>query len=271
MIAANVEAARFILAKQVPAPFRVHDRPPEAKYADLLEYLTEFGLRLPPWKDVQPKDFTHLLKKIRDRPDAALLETVLLRSQSMAVYATENKGHFGLALEAYGHFTSPIRRYPDLLLHRSIKHALIKGSSDGFRYSPVEMAVMCTQCSEKERRADEAQREVDERYRSAWMEQHVGSEFDGVISGVTSFGLFVELNESKVNGLVHVTQLPHDYWHFDPLRKSLKGERKGMAFRLGDTIRVLVLRASVEDRRIDFKLVLPGEVQGQKKKKAWAE
>ncbi len=271
MIAANVEAARFILAKQVPAPFRVHDRPPEAKYADLLEYLTEFGLRLPPWKDVQPKDFTSLLKKIRDRPDAALLETVLLRSQSMAVYATENKGHFGLALEAYGHFTSPIRRYPDLLLHRSIKHALIKGSSDGFRYSPVEMAVMCTQCSEKERRADEAQREVDERYRSAWMEQHVGSEFDGVISGVTSFGLFVELNESKVNGLVHVTQLPHDYWHFDPLRKSLKGERKGMAFRLGDTIRVLVLRASVEDRRIDFKLVLPGEVQGQKKKKAWAE
>jgi ribonuclease R len=112
---------------------------------------------------------------------------------------------------------------------------------------------------------------VDERYRSAWMEQHVGSEFDGVISGVTSFGLFVELNLSKVNGLVHVTQLPHDYWHFDPLRKSLKGERKGMSFRLGDPIRVLVLRASVEDRRIDFKLVLPAEAQGQKKKKAWAE
>ena len=271
MIAANVEAAKFILAKHIPAPFRVHDRPPEAKYADLLEYLTEFGLRLPPWKDVQPKDFTNLLKKIRDRPDAALLETVLLRSQSMAVYATENKGHFGLALEAYGHFTSPIRRYPDLLLHRSLKHALIKGSSDGFRYSPAEMATMCVQCSEKERRADEAQREVDERYRSAWMEQHVGSEFDGVISGVTSFGLFVELNLSKVNGLVHVTQLPHDYWHFDPLRKSLKGERKGMAFRLGDPIRVLVLRASVEDRRIDFKLVLPAEEQGKKQKKAWAE
>jgi len=269
MIAANVEAARFILSKQVPAPFRVHDRPPESKYADLLEYLTEFGLRLPPWKDVQPRDFTNLLKKIRARPDAALLETVLLRSQSMAVYSTDNKGHFGLALEAYGHFTSPIRRYPDLLLHRSLKHALIRGSEDGFRYSPVEMAALCVQCSEKERRADEAQREVDERYRSAWMEQHVGSEFDGVISGVTSFGLFVELNLSKVNGLVHVTQLPHDYWHFDPLRKSLKGERKGMSFRLGDAIRVLVLRASVEDRRIDFKLVLPA--QEQKKKKAWAE
>ena len=270
MIAANVEAARFILAKKIPAPFRVHDRPPERKYADLLEYLTEFGLRLPPWKEVQPKDFTTLLKKIRARPDAALLETVLLRSQAMAVYAPENNGHFGLALEAYGHFTSPIRRYPDLLLHRSIKHGLKRGNEDAFRYSPEEMAVLCVQCSEKERRADEAQREVDERYRSAWMEQHVGSEFDGVISGVTSFGLFVELNLSKVNGLVHVTQLPHDYWHFDPLRKSLKGERKGMAFRLGDPIRVLVLRASVEDRRIDFKLVLPAEEQG-KKKKAWAE
>jgi ribonuclease R len=269
MIAANVEAARFILSKNIPAPFRVHDRPPESKYADLLEYLTEFGLRLPPWKEVQPRDFTNLLKKIRARPDAALLETVLLRSQSLAVYATENKGHFGLALDAYGHFTSPIRRYPDLLLHRSLKHALIKGSEDGFRYSQVEMAALCVQCSEKERRADEAQREVDERYRSAWMEQHVGSEFDGVISGVTSFGLFVELNLSKVNGLVHVTQLPHDYWHFDPLRKALKGERTGMSFRLGDPIRVLVLRASVEDRRIDFKLVMPAQVQG-KKKKAWA-
>jgi len=268
MIAANVEAAHYIVSKNIPAPFRVHDRPPESKYADLLEYLAEFNLRLPAWSQVQPRDFTVLLKKIRARPDAALLETVLLRSQSLAVYAIENKGHFGLALEAYGHFTSPIRRYPDLLLHRSIKHALIKGSEDGFGYSAEEMAKLCLQCSAKERRADEAEREVDERYRSAWMEQHVGSEFDGVVSGVTSFGLFVELTQSKVNGLVHVTQLPHDYYHFDPLRKSLKGERKGLGFRLGDPIRVLVLRASVEDRRIDFKPVLPEPGQ---KKKAWPE
>ncbi len=273
MIAANVEAARYITAKQIPAPFRVHDRPPEQKYADLLEYLSEFGLKLPPWSKVQPKDYTTLLKKIRERPDAALLETVLLRSQSMAVYSPENKGHFGLALEAYGHFTSPIRRYPDLMLHRSIKHALLapksgEGNADGFRYSLAEMAALCLQCSEKERRADEAQREVDERYRSAWMEQHVGSEFDGVVSGVTSFGLFIELNDSKVNGLVHVTQLPHDYYHFDPLRKSLKGERKGLGWRLGDPVRVQVMRASVEDRRIDFKLVLD---EPAKKKKAWAE
>jgi ribonuclease R len=269
MIAANVEAAKYVLARELPAPFRVHDRPPEAKYADLLEYLAEFGLRLPAYSAVTPKDFTKLLARIRERPDAALLETVLLRSQSLAVYQAENLGHFGLALEAYGHFTSPIRRYPDLLLHRVMKGTLARESEAGFAYEGAEMAALCLRSSELERRADEAEREVDERYRSAWMEQHVGSEFDGVISGVTSCGLFIELKESKVNGLVHVTQLPHDYWHFDPLRKSRRGERTGRHFQLGDPARVLVLKASVEDRRIDFKLVLPDEAK--KKKKAWAE
>ena len=255
MIAANVEAGKAVLANHAHAPFRVHDRPPESKYADLLEYLKEFALSMPSYAKVQPKDFTNLLKKVRLRPDAALLETVLLRSQSLAVYGTDNKGHFGLALEAYSHFTSPIRRYPDLLLHRALKKALLPASDGGFSYSAQEMDKLCLQCSALERRADEAEREVDERYRSAWMEQHVGSQFDGVISGVTSFGLFVELTDSKVNGLVHVTQLPHDYWHFDPQRKTLTGERKRMSFRLGDPIRVLVLKASVEDKRIDFKPV----------------
>ena len=269
MIAANVEAAKFVTGKQMPAPFRVHPRPPEAKYGDLLEYLSEFGLSLPPWSKVQPRDFTQLLRKVRVRPDAALLETVLLRSQSLAVYQTENLGHFGLALEAYAHFTSPIRRYPDLLLHRSIKHALDKGDADGFRYSAKDMAALSLHCSEKERKADEVEREVDERYRSAWMEKHVGDEFDGVVSGVTNFGLFVELAGSKVNGLVHVTQLPHDYYHFDPLRRSLAGERTGLRFRLGDPVRVLVLKASVEDKRIDFRLVVP-EGAPKKKKKASA-
>ena len=266
MIAANVEAAKFVTERQVPAPFRVHPRPPEAKYADLLEYLSEFGLSLPPWSKVQPKDFTNLLRKIRIRPDAPLLETVLLRSQSLAVYQTENLGHFGLALEAYGHFTSPIRRYPDLLLHRSIKHALLSGDPDGYRYTLKEMSALALHCSAMERRADEVEREVDERYRGAWMEKHVGDEFDGVISGVTNFGLFVELAGSKVNGLVHVTQLPHDFYHFDPLRRSLAGERQGLKFRLGDPVRVLVLKASVEDKRIDFKLVVPDGAPKKKKK-----
>jgi ribonuclease R len=265
MIAANVEAARFVIRKKIPAPFRIHDRPPERKYTELLEFLQEFGLRLPPWQKVEPKDFTALLRKVRKRPDAALLETVLLRSQSLAQYSIENIGHFGLALESYGHFTSPIRRYPDLLLHRSIKHILGGGSASDFGYTDKEMGTLCLACSEKERRADEAEREVDERYRSAWMEQHVGSDFDGVVSGVTSFGLFVELNESKVNGLVHVTMLPHDYYHFDATRKTLAGERRGLAWSLGDAVRVKVLKASVEDRRIDFKLVLPDEVDTPRK------
>jgi ribonuclease R len=255
MIAANVEAAKFLIEKDVPAPFRIHERPPEQKYADLVEFLKEFNLRMPPWPKVEPRDFTALLRKIRDRPEAALLESVLLRSQSLAVYAPGNVGHFGLALEAYAHFTSPIRRYPDLLVHRAIKHALSGAKPEKFKYSPSDMAQLALQCSERSRRADEAEREVDERYRAAWMEQHVGGEFDGVISGVTSFGLFIELDGSKVNGLVHVTQLPNDFYHFDPIRKTLTGERRNREFRLGDRVRIIVLKASVEDRRIDFRLV----------------
>lgn len=258
MIAANVEAARYLLEKDIPAPYRIHERPPQQKYEDLLEFLKEFGLRLPPWEKVEPKDFTQLLKKIRDRPDAALLESVLLRSQSLAVYSPSNVGHFGLALDAYAHFTSPIRRYADLLVHRAIKHALIDARPEKFRYSPSAMAQLALECSERSRRADEAQREVDERYRAAWMEQHVGGEFEGVISGVTSFGLFIELDESKVNGLVHVTQLPNDFYHFDPIRKTLTGDRRGREYRLGDRVTIVVLKASVEDRRIDFRLVEEG-------------
>ena len=255
MIAANVQAADFLLGSHVPAPYRDHDKPPEAKYADLVEFLKEFKLRMPPWAKVQPRDFRQLLETIRDRPDAALLESVVLRSQSLAVYAPDNIGHFGLALAAYAHFTSPIRRYPDLLVHRAIKHALAGGRPDTYLYSPHAMAALSLQCSERSRRADEAQREVDERYRAAWMEQHVGGEFPGTISGVTSFGLFIELDESKVNGLVHVTQLPRDFYHFDPIRKTLTGERRGREYRLGDRVEIVVLKASVEDRRIDFRLV----------------
>lgn len=255
MIAANVEAAKYLLSRHVPAPYRVHEKPPETKYADLLEFLKEFKLSLPPWSKVRPGDYTKLLKKIRDRPDATLLESVLLRSQSLAVYSPDNNGHFGLALEAYAHFTSPIRRYPDLLVHRAIKHALSGKPLDKFAYTAREMAALALQCSERERRADEAEREVDERYRAAWMEKHVGGQFDGVISGVTSFGLFVELADSKVQGLVHVTQLPQDYYKFDATRKTLTGERRGSSYRLGDQVRILVLKASMEERKIDFRLV----------------
>lgn len=255
MIAANVEAAKFLLRKKMPAPFRVHDRPPERKYEDLQEFLAEFGLTLPAHSSVTPLDYARLLTKVRKRADASLLESVLLRSMSLAVYQPENIGHFGLALEAYAHFTSPIRRYADLLVHRAIRHTVEGGKPSSYHYGGHDIAALSVHCSENSRRAEEAERDVDERYKCAWMEQHVGSSFQGTISGVTSFGLFVELDESRVNGLVHVTQLPNDYYHFDPVRKLLSGERRRRSFRLGDRVTVLVLRASLEERKIDFRLV----------------
>jgi ribonuclease R len=257
MIAANVEAAKFVERRRIPAPYRVHAPPPEAKYQYLLEFLREFQLRLPAYGEVTPADFAALVRKVRKRADASLLESVLLRAQSLALYHPENEGHFGLALDAYAHFTSPIRRYPDLLLHRALVHALAGGDADNHRYSAADMELRAAHCSQCERRADEAEREVDERFKCAWMEKHIGSEFDGVVSGVTSFGLFVELIENRVSGLVHITQLPNDYYHFDPKRHVITGERRGMQFRLGDAVRVQVLRASLEDRKIDFRLVVP--------------
>jgi ribonuclease R len=255
MIAANVEAAKFLQKKRISAPYRVHAPPPASKYEDLLEFLREFKLSLPPLAQVTPADFSALLKKVRKRADASLIESVLLRSQSLAVYQPGDPGHFGLGLASYAHFTSPIRRYPDLLVHRAIRYALTGGKPAAYTYSPNDMASMCVHCSHNERRADEAERDVDERYKCAWMEKHVGSEFDGIVSGVASFGLFVELIESRISGLVHITQLPNDYYHFDATRRLLTGERRGLKFRLGDAVRVQVLRASMEDRKIDFRLV----------------
>lgn len=254
MIAANVQAATYLERKKIPSPYRVHAPPPAGKYEDLLEFLREFKLTLPPAERVTPADFSELLERTRDRPEADLISSVLLRAQSMAVYQPENQGHFGLALQAYTHFTSPIRRYPDLLVHRAIAHALAGGNADDYQYSEHEMAALCVQASEKERRAEEAERDVDDRYRTAWIEKHVGSEFDGVVTGVTSFGLFVELLDSRVTGLVHVTQLPNDYYQFDPVRRLLSGERRGLRFRLGDNVRVQVMRANMEERKIDFRL-----------------
>jgi ribonuclease R len=257
MIAANVEAAKFLQKKRIPAPYRVHAPPPASKYEDLLEFLREFKLSLPPLAQVTPADFSALLKKVRKRADASLIESVLLRSQSLAVYQPDDPGHFGLGLASYAHFTSPIRRYPDLLVHRAIRYALTGGKADAYTYSPSNMASLCVHCSHNERRADEAERDVDERYKCAWMEKHIGGEFDGIVSGVASFGLFVELTESRISGLLHITQLPNDYYHFDATRRLLTGERRGLKFRLGDAVRVQVLRASMEDRKIDFRLVKP--------------
>jgi ribonuclease R len=254
MIAANVQAAKFLSKRKIPALYRVHAPPPVEKYEDLLQFLREFKLKLPPNDEVTPADFSALLKKVHDRPEAELIQSVLLRAQSMAVYLPANNGHFGLALEAYAHFTSPIRRYPDLLVHRAIRYALTKGKPADYVYSEAQMEKMAVHCSQRERRAEEAERDVDERFKCAWMEKHVGEEFAGTITGVTSFGLFVELAASRVSGLVHVSQLPNDYYKFDPVRHLLAGERTGARYRLGDYVSVQVLRASMEDRKIDFRL-----------------
>jgi ribonuclease R len=261
MIAANVQAALFLEKKKIPALFRAHEPPPAEKYEDLQQFLREFKLRMPPVEDVTPADFSDVLRMVQDRPERELIQSVLLRAQSMAAYQPENRGHFGLALEAYTHFTSPIRRYPDLLVHRAIRYALTGGKPSDYSYSPAEMAAMAVHCSQRERRSEEAERDVDERFKCAWMSKHVGSEFEGTVTGVTSFGLFVELADSKVSGLVHISQLTNDYYHFDPVRHLLKGERTGAQFRLGDHVRVQVLRASLEDRKIDFRLVQPGETK----------
>ncbi|HEY0198203.1 MAG TPA: ribonuclease R [Rhodanobacter sp.] len=257
MIAANVQAALFLEKKKIPALFRAHEPPPAEKYEDLQQFLREFKLRMPPVDEVTPADFSEILRMVKDRPERELIQNVLLRSQSMAAYQPDNRGHFGLALQAYAHFTSPIRRYPDLLVHRAIRFALTGRKPADYSYSPADMAAMAIHCSQRERRAEEAERDVDERFKCAWMEKHIGSEFEGVVTGVTSFGLFVELDESKVSGLVHISQLANDYYHFDAVRKLLKGERTGTQFRLGDHVRVQVLRASLEDRKIDFRLVTP--------------
>ncbi len=257
MIAANVQAALFLEKKKIPALFRAHEPPPAEKYEDLQQFLREFKLRMPPVDEVTPADFAEILRMVQDRPERELIQSVLLRAQSMAAYQPDNRGHFGLALQAYAHFTSPIRRYPDLLVHRAIRYALSGGKPSDYAYTPAEMAAMAIHCSQRERRAEEAERDVDERFKCAWMEKHIGSEFDGVVTGVTSFGLFVELDESKVSGLVHISQLMNDYYHFDATRKLLRGERTGAQFRLGDHVRIKVLRASLEDRKIDFRLVSP--------------
>ena len=259
MIAANVQAALFLEKRKIPALYRAHEPPPAEKYEDLQQFLREFKLRMPSLEDVKPGDFADVLRKVQDRPERELIQSVLLRAQSMAAYQPDNRGHFGLALQAYAHFTSPIRRYPDLLVHRAIRYALLGGKPANYDYSDAAMAAMAVHCSQRERRAEEAERDVDERFRCAWMAKHVGEEFEGTVTGVTSFGLFVELKESKVSGLVHISQLSNDYYHFDPVRHLLKGERTGLQFRLGDHVRVQVLRASLEDRKIDFRLVPPGK------------
>lgn len=272
MIAANVAAARFLAKHKMPTLYRVHEGPKSEKMADLREFLGELGLRLGGGDKPEPKHYAELLSKVQSRPDAHLIQTVMLRSLMQARYAPDNTGHFGLALPQYLHFTSPIRRYPDLLVHRAIRHVLRskpgKGlikralgrvfagkAQAGFPYTEADMQLLGEACSTTERRADEATRDAVDWLKCEFMMDKVGDVFEGIITGVTSFGIFVELQEIYVEGLVHVTALKNDYYHFDPAGHRLRGERSGTIYRLADRVTVKVMRVDLDERKIDFELV----------------
>ena len=255
MILANVEAARFLLKNRLPAPYRVHASPPEAKLEALSQFLRGQGIRVPWRNNPQPKDFEKVVEEAQGRPDEHLIMAVLLRSQSLAAYQPANEGHFGLALKAYTHFTSPIRRYPDLLVHRAIHHLIKRAGSQDYPYNTALMSELCARCSFNARRAEEAERDVIDRLKCAYLETRIGEEFEGLVSGVTSFGLFVELDYGRINGLVHVTGLPNDYYHFDPVAHRMKGERRGRVFQLADRVKVRVLAVNMDERKVDFELV----------------
>ncbi|AMQ26552.1 TPA: ribonuclease R [Legionella pneumophila] len=255
MLAANVATARFLEKAEIPTLYRVHAAPEEDKITALRQFLGELGLSLGGGRKPGPKDFQRTMNMIGDRPEKHLIETVMLRSLKQAQYVESNEGHFGLAYSAYTHFTSPIRRFPDLLIHRAIGHLLDNHPIYEFEYSHEDMNRLGKHSSMTERRADEATREVITWLKCEYMQDKLGQVFKGRISAVTSFGIFVELDEIYVEGLVHVTSLKNDYYTFDSAKHRLIGARGGQVYRLGDKMTVLVARVDLNERKIDFEPV----------------
>ncbi|MBI5937875.1 MAG: ribonuclease R [Betaproteobacteria bacterium] len=249
MLAANVCASDFLQSRKHPALYRVHEGPTPEKLKALHEFMGEFGFYLGGGDEPHAKDYAELLNRIKGRPDEQLLQTVMLRSLKQAMYSPDNVGHFGLAYESYTHFTSPIRRYPDLLVHRAIKACL-----NDEHYQPGNWETIGLHCSTTERRADEASRDVVNWLKCYYMQDRIGEEYDGVISGVTGFGIFVALNDVFVEGLVHVSDLGQDYFHFDQARHQMLGERTSKRYRLGDAVRIRVIRVDLDSAKIDFTL-----------------
>jgi len=268
MIAANVASANFLLEHKLASLYRVHQGPGEEKLEKLKNFLQGFGLKLGGKDSPEPKHYAKLLEEIKDRDDAHVIQTVMLRSLSQAVYNPENTGHFGLAFDAYTHFTSPIRRYPDLLVHRGIKHLIEGTTKKDFHYKKQQMEQLGEHCSMTERRADDATRDVTDWLKCEYLQDKVGEQYTGHVTAVTSFGLFVELDQLFVEGLVHVTSLDNDYYHFDPTKHLLSGERTGRVFRLGDAVEVKVARVTLDEKKIDFDLVQePVKYNSKKSKK----
>lgn len=279
MLAANVATADFLSKRKRPALYRVHETPKEQKLTNLRAFLGELGLNLPGGETPEPKDYLRLSEVIESRPDRHIIQTMMLRSMPQAVYSPENIGHFGLAYPAYTHFTSPIRRYPDLIVHRLIRAAIHENKRlktverpSGFvanpdfvvSYTEEQMVHLGEHCSMTERRADEATRDVVSWLKCEFMQSQIGEEYYGVVSAVTNFGIFVELTDLYVDGLVHITSLPSDYYHFEASKQRLVGERTRRVFKLGDPLDVRVARVDLDERKIDFELL---ETQPEAKKK----
>ncbi|HKK08527.1 MAG TPA: RNB domain-containing ribonuclease, partial [Gemmatimonadota bacterium] len=245
--------AELALGEKLPFLFRVHESPDEEKVNRLRELASTFGFHLPA-RSVEPRDLARLVEAMDGTPQEQLISTATLRSMKQARYAAQNAGHFGLASQAYAHFTSPIRRYPDLLVHRQLGRWLEEPRAardvDGDR-----LAEVARHCSERERRAVEAERDSVDLKKIEFMQRHLGGEFEGTISGVTAFGFFVLLDEFHVEGLVHVSTLEDDYYVFVEEQHALLGQRKRRRFQLGDRVRVQVARVDREARQIDFELL----------------
>jgi ribonuclease R len=258
MIAANVESAKLVEKHSMPALYRCHAEPDAAKVAILREFLAGRALKLGGGSTPAAGDYAKLLSSLKGREDAGLIQMVMLRSLMQARYQPDNTGHFGLALTHYAHFTSPIRRYPDLLLHRAIKHVLVKGKPKTFGYTVQQMEALGVHCSMAERRADDATRDVNTWLKCEFMQHRVGEELDGLVSSVASFGLFVELDGLYIEGMVHISNLKGDYYEFDAKHQRLTGQRSHQVYGLGQKVRVKVVRVSLDERKIDLELVEGG-------------
>jgi ribonuclease R len=288
MLAANICAAKILEKSNLPALYRNHDAPKLEKLKSLQQFIGPLGLKFD-WSEKMgaptPAAFRSLTTAIANRPDREVIQTVMLRSMNQAKYEAENKGHFGLAYKAYTHFTSPIRRYPDLLVHRAIRYLIRSGEGGNqvaggpslvarmrgvakkhaLPYTPAQMVALGEHCSLTERRADEASRDVVQWLKCQFMKQHLGDEFEGVISSVTSFGLFVQIGDLYIEGLVHVASLDSDYYRYDDVRHALVGESSGQRYALGDSVRVRIAAVNVEDRKID--LLMSGKAASKGRRK----
>jgi ribonuclease R len=259
MIAANVQAATALRLAKAKSLYRVHGQPEEKRVTELMKVMNALKIGATFSEQPTPREFRQLVERVAARPDGALLEGLVIRALAQAVYQQTNIGHFGLALEEYAHFTSPIRRYPDLLVHRAIKAALVPSSASGHRYSTAELQALGAESSERERRADDASRDVMGYLKCLYLQPRVGESFEATVTSALEFGLFVQLKEMPIDGLVHISNIPGDYWELDSGGMGLVGRRTGRRWRMGDAVQVRLSRVDLMQRQIDFELVETGE------------